>query len=188
MLSGRRVTLRALTPADYGWLFSLSTKSELAGRWRSRPGTINPDSFGALLWQTVLCQFVIEHKTTSEPLGLVVAYQADLANGFAYIAVLTDPGRPTLAGPEAANLFIEYLFSSYPLRKLYGESSDYSLAGFASAFRVTLREEGRLRRHVFLNGDYRDWVVSALYREDWEQALADARDRSQRASSLLEDR
>ena len=45
------------------------------------------------------------------PLGLVSAYQADLANGSCYLAMLGDPEQPPSGAVlEAAGLFISYLF------------------------------------------------------------------------------
>lgn len=188
MLEGRHVELRALVPTDYGWIYALSVQPVISERWRNQlPGTLNPDSFGANLWNGVFCQFAIVGRTDRAPIGLAACYNADLRSGTAYIAVLTDILTARRAGPEGAFLFVEHLFATYPFRKLYGEGSDFSAEAFNYSIGRPLAEEGRLKHHILINGEYRDWVTWAIYREEWERLRQERALRRSAARKLLEE-
>jgi len=71
-------------------------------------------------------------------------------------------------GIEALGLFINYLFDTFPLRKLYGEVPGFNLESFVSARGRIFREEGRQRDHEWMFGRYWDLVIVAVWRDDWE--------------------
>jgi RimJ/RimL family protein N-acetyltransferase len=170
-LEGARVHLRPLTPQDYDWILRLSTLPELGFRWRHPPGTLNPDQLPALLWQGVLAQFLIEHNTTGDRLGLAVAYQANMTHRTAYVAVLLDPGAHRLGWPlEGFKLFMRHLFDAFDLRKVYAEALDYNLDQYRGIIGRLAHEEGRLREHVYVGGAYHDMHLLAFYRSDWRPA------------------
>lgn len=134
VLDGRRVRLRAVAPHDYDWLFQLNSMPELAHRWRGRPGSLNPSQVAEFLWNNVHCQFVITRKRDGRPLGLVVAYGADLPNRTVRFGIVFDPQFHSVGWPlEAAALFIDYLFETSDFRKLYSEAVDYNLQSYQSA-------------------------------------------------------
>ncbi len=167
-LVGRRVLLRPIKPADYPWLLELTYANPSTFRWRVRPGSLNPDNFGEYLWRQVFTQFVVLHRERNTPLGLVVAYNADFVNRFAYIAAVVDPALHRVGWHlESTVLFITHLFQTTEFRKLYGETLDVDLQQYGNALRGPLHEEGRLQRHAFVDGEYRDLVIVALHREDW---------------------
>lgn len=171
-LQGRRVALRAVTPADYDFLFHLSTSPNISYRWRTRGQTPSPEAFQSILWGGVLCQFVVERAADGEPLGLISAYNADLRNDTAYLAVLMrDRPGASLWGFDALVLFLDYLFLNWSLRKVYAETSELSAWSFASGEGRYFRVEATLPEHEFYDGRYWDYYVLAFWRRDWEQLL-----------------
>ena len=176
VLEGRRVRLRAVGPQDYDWLFQLNSMPELAHRWRGRPGSLNPAQVAEFLWSNVFCQFVITRKRDGRPLGLVVAYGADLANRTVRFGIVLDPQFHSVGWPlEAAALFIDYLFETSDVRKLYSEAVDYNLAPYQSALDHGLvHMEGCLKEHVYSAGAYRDYYMFAIYRDEWASARSEA--------------
>jgi RimJ/RimL family protein N-acetyltransferase len=169
VLDGRRVRLRAVGPQDYDWLFQLNSMPELAHRWRGRPGSLNPSQVAEFLWNNVYCQFVITRRRDGRPLGLVVAYGADLPNRTVRFGIVLDPQFHSVGWPlEAAGIFIDYLFETSDFRKLYSEAVDYNLQAYQSALDGGLvHMEGCLKAHVFSAGAYRDYYMFAIYREEW---------------------
>lgn len=168
-LTGRRTRLRPVFPADYEYLYALSTSERTAHRWRYRGMTPNPEGFTQTLWGGVLAQFLIERRSTGERVGHVTSYDANERNGFCHIAMLTDPavqGSGWIL--EAASLFVNYLFTNWNFRKLYGEVPEYNYDEFASGAGRWFRVEGRLGEHEFYGGRYWDLLLLALYRADWE--------------------
>lgn len=167
-LQGRRVILRPIVGTDHGWLYALSTNQENGFRWRYGGSTPSPDLFVRTLWDQVLVQFVVERRATHEPVGLVVAYAADLHSGHVQIGVLLDPGAQKRGWPlEAAFLFINYLFSNWNIRKLYAECLEFNYRQFASGAGRLFRVEARLRGHHYWNGQHWDKLIASCTRVEW---------------------
>jgi RimJ/RimL family protein N-acetyltransferase len=167
-LEGRRVRLRPVLPEDTPWLLDLMALPELGYQWRNVPGTLNPEQFAVQLWQGVLTQLLVTHKSSGRKLGLVVAYQPSPLHRTAYIAMVLDPGAQRLGWPiEGFRLFMRYVFEAYDLRKVYAEAIDYNLAQYSSLIGRGARREAHYREHVYMAGAYHDVYVIAFYRQDW---------------------
>ena len=73
-------------------------------------------------------------------------------------------------GRELMQVRAEYAFTQLPLRKLksgYIEGNDASARAQAAA---GYREVGRWRREQFVDGEWRDMVITECLREDWEKS------------------
>jgi hypothetical protein len=169
-LSGRHARLRQIVPADYGWLRRAELDGDLIHRWRHGSGTPSPEEWVRKLWVGVLAQFVVERPEDGEPVGLVMAYQANLQDGHARFAATRLDGSvrsPRLLFGLA--LFLDYLFACWPLHKLYMETPAYNFEQFASGAGTAFTIEGRLRDHVYLGGRHWDHYILAVYRDAWRE-------------------
>ena len=75
-------------------------------------------------------------------------------------------------GRESMRLRAAYAFTQLPLRKLksgYLEGNEASARAQASA---GYRESGRWRKDRFIDGEWRDHVLTELMREDWARRAA----------------
>jgi hypothetical protein len=166
-LVGRRFSLVPLTPEYHRALYLLSVTDQNSFRWRFHGTTPSLETFERSLHPGVLCQFVV--VPTGQPqrlLGLVVAYNANLQNGYCFLAAVTDPssGAGIL---EAAGLFLRYLIRNWPFRKIYLEVPEYNVAQYQSAVSAgVLREEGRLKEHQYFLDRYWDLITYAIYRDE----------------------
>lgn len=169
--SGRWVTLVKVTTDATRFLYELSTDEAIGPRWRFTGAVPSFEQFQQTLWQGVLSQFVVLENEGKQPIGHVVAYNADLHHGFTYIgeSVLEEVSGSG-AGIEALLVFIRYVFATYNLRKLYFEVPEYNLSAFSSTVDWLLRREGRLKEHTFYQGRFWDRHILALYRPDFEDA------------------
>lgn len=171
-LSGRWVELRDIGPGDEQWLYRLAMHPEVAPRWRHLPGSVSPSQFTTLLWQGVLTQFIIRHKASNLPVGLVVAYQADMLNRHAHIAVVLDPAAQRRGSPiEGVFLFIRHLFRVYHLHKIYAEVVDFNLGQYASLMEKYFHREGLFRQHIITDFGRCDMHIIATYPRDWEEGI-----------------
>jgi len=169
-LSTRRVTLRTIGPRDLPFLYALATDPEVGYRWRYRGATPSPEQFAGELWQGVLCQYLVARTDGGAPVGLVSAYQADLANRTCYVALLGDKAHDASGLLlESALLFVTYLFHTWDLRQVYAEVPGYTYSSFASGVGRYFREEGRLVDHSFHAGRFWDLHILAIHRADWEK-------------------
>jgi RimJ/RimL family protein N-acetyltransferase len=170
-LEGRRVYLRPVTDADYGFLFALSTDEATGFRWRFRGETPSPETFAHGIWHNVIAQFIVCSIATDEPVGHVLAFNANLRHRHAQIAMVVRPDRAGRSWAlEGAELFIDYVFANWEFRKLYAEVVDFNLPQFSSITDLPMFEvEGRLREHEYYRGRYWDVLIIALRRERWQE-------------------
>lgn len=101
--------------------------------------------------------------------GLVAAYsdQADL--GHCYIAFLRCSQRRSNGEMyEGMFLFVEYLFSTTPYRKLYAEVPEYNDSVMGLSRFGPFKEEGRLLEHDFHDNRWWDRLLLAVYRDTWD--------------------
>src|SRR5262245_28360017 len=92
-LEGSRVYLRPVTEADYGFLFALSTDEATGYRWRFRGETPSPEGFTHAIWHNTIAQFIVCSNATDEPVGHVVAFNANLRHRHAHVAMVVRPDR-----------------------------------------------------------------------------------------------
>ena len=170
LLEGKYARLRPLAQNDYAYLYELSLSAENNARWRYRGSTPSPERFVGDLWSGVQAQFIVETPEPRKRAGLVVAYNADLANGTVYLGTLIDNEHHRKAWPmEGILLFVDYLFQNWTFRKIYAETTEFSAARFSSGAGKLFTEEGRLKQHQYFQGRYWDYLTYALTREQWEQ-------------------
>ncbi|MGH9090704.1 MAG: phosphopantetheine-binding protein [Acidimicrobiales bacterium] len=162
-----------LGPVDQwtDFLYRLAIDERIGWRWRFT-GAVPPRAvFEQSLWNGVLTQFVVVERARSVPIGCVMAYNAEMNHGFAYVAAaLIEEAAGSGVGIEAVDLFCGHLFACYRLRKLYFEVPDYNLGQFASSLDWLLRVEGCLRDHTYYGGRLWDRHLLALYKEDYDAA------------------
>lgn len=166
-LIGRRLALTPIVPQFHRRLYEISLTGENAFRWRFHGHTPSFEEFEQTLHTGVLCQYAVVRKTNmTEVLGLVVAYNADLRNGYCYVAAVSDKSLQ-IGILEGVSLLAMHVLVHWPFRKIYWEAPEYNAAQFASAVRRgMIVEEGRLRNHHYLNDQYWDHITYALYREN----------------------
>lgn len=169
VLDGSYARLRPLAQNDYAYLYDLSLSAKNNARWRYRGATPSPERFVSDLWSGVLAQFLVETPPPRKRAGLLVAYNADHANGTVYLGVLIDNAHHRTVWPmEAIMLFVDYLFRNWAFRKVYAETTEFSATHFSSGAKALFEEEGRLREHQFFQGRYWDYLYYALTRQRWE--------------------
>ncbi|MEL7210905.1 MAG: GNAT family protein, partial [Actinomycetota bacterium] len=156
--------------SDTDFLFALEVGSELAPFYRMRGATPSPAQYSTQLWNDVLSQFMICDREQGHRLGVVACYGANFRHQHARVAGAIAPQLFGTAWPlEAFYLFLDYLFSVFGFRKLYGEVLEFNLTAFRSIIGKIAHEEGRLRDHEYFDDQYWDLVFLAIYRDEWEQ-------------------
>jgi RimJ/RimL family protein N-acetyltransferase len=116
--------------------------------------------------------WVVEHKGKS--VGTTAIHAIDWKNGSGTTGTIIGDkavwGKGL--GRELMQLRASYAFMQLPLRKLksgYIEGIEASARAQSSA---GYREVGRFRKDMFVDGEWRDHVMTEVLREDWEKARA----------------
>lgn len=166
--TGRWVALIPVLPQHVEFLYQLATDERSGFRWRLT-GSVPPlDTFQRDLWKGVFSQFVVVERRSSRPIGTVMAYNVDLHHGFGFLAAAVVPAAQNSGvGIEAVELFVAWLFLTYDLRKLYLEVPEFNMKEMANGLDGLLREEGRLRKHMYYSGQHWDRLILAIYRDEY---------------------
>ena len=73
-------------------------------------------------------------------------------------------------GRELMQLRARYAFTQLPLRKLKSTYLDGNEASARAQAAAGYREVGRYRKDMFVDGHWRDHILTEVLREDWEKA------------------
>ena len=166
-LRGSLVELKPPGGEHYGRLYEIAISTEVAWRWRYGGAVPSYDEFIRTFDTGVLTQLVVTRPRSNEPVGLVVAYNANPMKKHAYLAAVVEPRLiGSGAGAEAVTLFLGYVFGAWDFEKLYLELPEFNLAQFESGLDRYIRQEGRLRSHIYHAGKRWDQLVLAIYRDE----------------------
>ncbi|TDV56077.1 GNAT family N-acetyltransferase [Actinophytocola oryzae] len=161
---------------DVGFLYAMAVEPETCFRWRYRGAPPSLERFTQDLWAQVLVQLMVRRVDDDLPIGHVVAYSADTAQGHAYVGAVFQARHTGLGlASEATSLFIRYLFHNFPLRKVYMETPGFNYPQIRSAAGTLFEVEGVLRDHDYFAGRYWDKYLLAIYPEHAAGPLAPRR-------------
>jgi hypothetical protein len=164
------VSLHPLRDSDLGWLRQAELNEYLAFRWRHRGEHVPPNEVGPALWSSTFVNFVVaSQRSPNEPAGIVSAYELDSTSAHCKVAVASFSAAMRSTTFRGLLLTIEYLFTGWPLRKVYFDIPSYNVAQVGRTLQRRLCEEGVLREHIYLDGRFHDLHVVALYRERWRE-------------------
>jgi RimJ/RimL family protein N-acetyltransferase len=167
-ITGRKTHLRPVMPVDLDAMRIAELSGPDAALYRHRGATPPPEEYATTLSRGVVAQFMICERATGRPVGHVASYEHNFRNGTCYVAAMVFPEDRRRGWPmEGAELFLDYLFENFPLRKVYAEMHAVNLEQFASVVRGPWHEEGRLVADEFVRGEFVDKVILALTRDAW---------------------
>ncbi len=172
MLKGKRVTLRALKDDDYElvtefyndvgtWVLAdddppaprtrKEVQDELEGFIKT--GTVMPfviEVDGKVIGDCGLHHFSEHSRTCS--FGIAIHGDEYLGKGF---------------GSEAVGLLLRFAFRYRNMRRVWLTVNADNERAIRSYLKAGFIEEGRLRQHVWQDGEYHDWVYMGLMRDEW---------------------
>jgi RimJ/RimL family protein N-acetyltransferase len=170
---GPAVRIRSATVGDYRLLYEWR-RDDGMHFMASDPSTAVYEEFAKWLTQLQKSNpvLIVYRKSDDRPIGYLMSYHVDLWNGWLYYAAYIAPGfRMTRHLADAIDFSAEFMFTRFPLRKIYVE---------------VYEQAGRLRRHLHMLGyvqegytrDYSPGQVSkggiatlAIYRERYRSSV-----------------
>jgi RimJ/RimL family protein N-acetyltransferase len=175
MLQGERVTLRALEREDLPWLWEHHNDYEVDSLVNDGPpepqslarleaefdkeiaeggrdGTrFAIDAAGMLIGRCEL--FDVDEVSRNCKLGISISKEY-WGQGF---------------GREAVELLLDYAFEKRNLEKVHLDVLEDNERAIRSYSSCGFGEEGRLRRHAWHEGAFKDLVLMAVHRDDWRK-------------------
>lgn len=166
MIEGRRVRLRAVRSSDRDWLYELHERAGVLALARTGGGEMRPDHLDAYLWTGVLCQFICEVRESSERFGTVVCYDHRPRDRVASVAaIMIEPGGASSLEPFS--LFVDHLFQTYRLRKVYGEVSAAQIGKMSQSLARYMELEATLHDWDLGDDGWQDRFIFSLSRSTW---------------------
>ena len=105
-------------------------------------------------------------SSTSNPIGFINSFDYNANDGYLNIAIfITQKYRKTVFTLETGIIFLNYLFSTYPIRKIYCTVFDYNIDSLKFLKKAGFLLEGELKKHKYFNGEYHDMKIFVLYRD-----------------------
>ena len=171
--TGERVQLRPITDGD----------TERIVQWRNQPSVrrnfldqrlFTAESHRAWLekrvWTGQVAQFIVLRRDTGEAIGSVYLRDIDRQNSRCEYGIFLGEAsaRGHGFGSEACRLACRHAFQTLGLRRVFLRVLADNTAAVRSYEKAGFRFEGRLRRHVCLDGTFHDLILMGLLREEFE--------------------
>jgi RimJ/RimL family protein N-acetyltransferase len=172
-MDGPRVRLAPVTRDDHVFLYNLAISDENAYRWVLRGAIPSYEQFIEQHGPSFSTSFVVWLKESGERIGQALIYNVDLRNGHLYVAVVIAPGGIGRGiGRETLGVLIGYAFAVYPVRKVYAEVPGFTFSGVEEGVidapvNDLFAVEGRLRDHLFVDGEFHDMYFIGFNRAHW---------------------
>lgn len=171
-LDGVRVTLRPIAVSDYQRLRDLDLSLGLDSRHNGPVPA--PQDYGASLW----IRDVLDHKlaclTDGRELGLLTAYRFSARNQYCWLALYGyETARSNGSLMLAAALYISYLFSEWPLRKLYVDARGDIQSVYAHTLGLKyFTSESTLEDYSTALGSHSNRSILSVTRAQWNEISA----------------
>jgi RimJ/RimL family protein N-acetyltransferase len=164
---GRWVFIRHVEARDLNWAYDLLICSEASATWRFRSRALSPLEFHKQFWLTADVHLILM-TSTAMPVGILQAYDYDVAGRTASVAMAMSPEVWNAGWPmEGVVLSIDFLFSSMGLRKIYFHIPAFNLGHVKSLSGWLLMEEAVLRDHDYHNRAHHALHILSLSSSDW---------------------
>jgi RimJ/RimL family protein N-acetyltransferase len=119
---------------------------------------------------TLEFSLAIARRDDDVMVGGINVHEADQANGtFSYGVGLGPEHKGHGYAAEAVLLVLRFMFDERRFQKCEAKVYDYNTASLALHQKLGFVEEGRLRRHLFSAGEYRDEFIFGMTAEEFHQ-------------------
>jgi RimJ/RimL family protein N-acetyltransferase len=112
--------------------------------------------------------FIIERKDGSQ-IGFVAHYNElwgrQLEIGYALVP--TERGKGYCS--EAVEIMVDYLFLSRDIVRIQAHTDVRNVASRKVLEKAGFKKEGTLRKSRFSRGEYGDWFIYSILREEWQE-------------------
>lgn len=160
---------------DFGEVYRLFTNTEINHLITCRPYHNDTISFEKWL-NTELTKGINDFMVFYEEntfLGFAYTYDFYALDGHTRMTVAVKPEYITSGvGCLIATNFLQYLFKTYTLRKVYMNVYDYNNNSINAISRLGLYEESRLKEYHYYDDKYCDLVIFSISKEQYELLLS----------------
>jgi hypothetical protein len=164
------VFMRPYMPQDEATLYFASMEPSNSFRWRFRGQTVSVHEFSSAISAGVLCHYVFCSTASSELVCYAAAYNYDANAAHCTIAVQRlgfDQDHETVV-VEALGLFLNYLFETFSIRKVFADIPEYNIDRFGIVQQL-VDVEGKRADYYWHAGRYWSELTVSISRDNWER-------------------
>lgn len=170
MLTGELVTLRPVRLDDLPALYAVEIDRSTWVRASSRPLWPMPyaefEAMAAKRAGAEEAEFAID--VGGQVVGRCALFDFDQHNRRADLGIrIAAAHRGRGYGKDAVQVLLEYGFNKRNLHRVQLDVLATNLAGLSAYAAVGFVDEGRLREHVYVEGEFLDLVIMGVLRTDW---------------------
>ena len=111
---------------------------------------------------------IIKNLSNNNYIGFIYSYRYSANSGNIHTTVYIKPdSRNSIYFIQSCLGFYNYLFNSYSIRKVYCSVMEYNKISIKLLNDLGFKLEGTLLKHKYLNGNYYNIEIYALYREQF---------------------
>lgn len=170
-LGRKGLSLKPLERAQVSLLHRWESDTTTLHLWSARRSILSEEEYEESLrgrFRDSVHVFLVVSDHGERPVGFIYSHDVNLVDGFAFVTAFLEPAaRGRGLGAKAGLLFFNYLFSYFPLRKLYCEAYDYNQTSCRLLIAAGFSLEGEFREHRFFGGSYHTLSRYALFRENF---------------------
>jgi RimJ/RimL family protein N-acetyltransferase len=181
-LVGKRISLHGLREQDlkanapyYGWLEDLSLDAYTERSYFPNSEKRMNAYYDLSTQNSSLILLGIFDNENEKHIGNITFQDINWINRRAFIAYLL--GDASYAGrgiiTEAVLMMMYYGFNRLNFNRIYGGVSSLHSASVKVCAKVGLKEEGRMKQHLFRNGEFSDSIVVGATRDNWMVEFGD---------------
>lgn len=116
--------------------------------------------------------YLVKDKVSDNLIGYVHNYDFSLIDGHCKLSVYIDEKyRKTGIGGFVAVNFLNYLFTEYPLRKVYSTVYDYNHESLTSNLAAGFIEEGIIKEYRYHDGKYYSVHCLSMRRDSFNNTI-----------------
>jgi diamine N-acetyltransferase len=174
MIKGKNVTLAPLEMEDIPLIVDWKNDRKLTHMMNSYiPITLMQEEALYSLEQEdyKTCRFLIEAEEDAAGYCGLAAIDRVSRRAELFIAIAEPDMQGKGYGKEALDLLIEFAFNDHNLNRLYLTCFTDNETAINLYKKSNFTIEGTLRNHTFCNGNYKDMLIMALLRSEWQQSL-----------------
>lgn len=170
-LSGKGISLAPLKEEHLPLLHEWESNPSSLYLWTIRKDILSESEWKEMFYSRLRSYFhvfLVILNSHDKPIGFIYSYDVNLVDGFVFVTTFLEPSsRKSGMGAKAGLLFCDYLFSYYPLGKVYCDVFEYNQDSLLALKTAGFLVEGTFKRHRFFRGRYYALYRLALYREEF---------------------
>lgn len=165
-INGQRIVLRQIEKTDLATLYQWRNSERFMELCSTRRDTVTPEQFETEISKDLTrdryLQCLILKKAAS--IGTIYAYNINKTDGHIFITTfITGAYERHGYGIDACALFINHLFETLGLYKIYMEVYSYNEHSLSIMKKLDLAKEGVFRGHRLKDGRRYDLIRFAIY-------------------------